>query len=116
MRNSVVLLGSLLFASSSTLAQQPVVVTGDTAPFQVVSYTDLNISSKAGQDRLVNRIRAAAEDICLVNNKEQLKFEAARHKCYSTALANGMSQMNSAIAARENGVTLASATVVISGR
>ncbi|MCH8615668.1 UrcA family protein [Sphingomonas sp. SM33] len=116
MRKSVLLLGSLLFASSNAFAQPPVVVTGGTAPFQVVSYADLNISSKAGQDRLVHRIRSAAEDICLDSSKEQVKFEAARRHCYSTALDSGMTQMNRAIAERANGATLATASLVISGR
>lgn len=116
MRKTVVLLGSLLFASGSALAQPPVVVTGDALPFQVVSYADLNIGSKAGQDRLVHRIRSAAEDLCLNSSKEQVKFEAARHRCYSTAVNNGITQMNSAIAEKANGSTLAAATLVISGQ
>jgi UrcA family protein len=116
MRKTVVLLGSLLFASGSAWGQPPVVVTGDALPFQVVSYADLNIGSKAGQDRLVNRIRSAAEDLCLSSSKEQVKFEAARHHCYSTALNSGITQMNSAIANRANGSTLATATLIISAR
>ena len=114
MRKTVVLIGSLLFASSSAFAQPPVVVTGDAAPFKVVSYADLNISSKAGQDHLVNRIRSAAEDICLDSNREQVKFEMARRHCYSAALKSGFSQMNSAIAAKASGTTLAAATLTIS--
>jgi UrcA family protein len=109
-------MGSLLFASSSAFAQPPVVVTGDSAPFKVVSYADLNIGSKAGQDRLIHRIRSAAEDICLEGSKEQVKFEVARRQCYSTALRSGFSQMNSAVAANASGTTLAAATLTISGR
>lgn len=116
MRKTVVLMGSLLFASSSAFAQPPVVVTGDSAPFKVVSYADLNIGSKAGQDRLIHRIRSAAEDICLEGSKEQVKFETARRQCYSTALRSGFSQMNSAVAANASGTTLAAATLTISGR
>jgi len=116
MRKTVVLLGSLLFTFSSALAQPPVVITGDALPFQVVSYADLNINSEAGKDRLVDRIRSAAEDLCLDSSKEQVKFEAARHRCYSTALNNGITQMNSAIAEKANGSTLATATLVISAR
>ena len=116
MRKTLVLMGSLLFASSSAFAQPPVVVTGESAPFKVVSYADLNIGSQAGQDRLINRIRSAAEDICLEGSREQVKFEVARRHCYSTALKSGFSQMNSAIAAKASGATLAAATLTISGR
>ena len=116
MRKTVVLIGSLLFAASSAFAQPPVVVTGDSAPFKVVSYSDLNIGSKAGQDRLIHRIRSAAEDLCLESSREQVKFQTARRNCYSTALKSGFSQMNSAIAAKASGATLAAATLTVSGR
>ena len=116
MGKTVVLLGSLLFASSNVYAQPPVVITGGELPFQVVSYADLNINSPAGQDRLTHRIRAAAEDICLSSSKEEVKFENARHQCYSTAVKNGMTQMNNAIAARASGATVASATLIVSRR
>jgi UrcA family protein len=114
MGKTVVLLGSLLFASSSVFAQPAVVVTRGAAPFEVVSYADLNINSPSGQDRLVHRIRSAAEGICLENSKEQVKFYMERHECFSTALKNGLSQMDRAITANASGATLAGATLTVS--
>ena len=99
---------------SASAAQPPLVVTN--APFKVVSYGDLNLSSKAGQDRLTSRIRSAARDICLANNIEEVKVTAARHHCFNTALNDGLSQMNEAIAARASGKTLAAATLVVRGK
>lgn len=99
---------------SASAAQPPLVVTN--APFKVVNYSDLNLLSKAGQDRLTTRIRAAARDICLANNIEEVKVTAARHHCFNVAVNDGMSQMNEAIAARASGTTLAAATLVVRGK
>ena len=98
---------------SASAAQPPLIVTN--APFKVVSYGDLNLSSQSGQDRLASRIRSAARDICLENNIEQVKFTAARRHCYNKAVDNGLSQMNEAVAARASGTTLAAATLVVRG-
>jgi UrcA family protein len=98
---------------SASAAQPPLIVTN--APFKVVSYGDLNLSSQSGQDRLASRIRSAARDICLENNIEQVKFTAARRHCYNKAVNNGLSQMNEAVAARASGTTLAAATLVVRG-
>jgi len=104
---------AIAMLGSASAAQPPLVVTN--APFKVVSYGDLNLSSQSGQDRLASRIRSAARDICLENNIEQVKFAAARRHCYNKAVNNGLSQMNEAVAARASGTTLAAATLVVRG-
>jgi len=114
MTKTLILMSAVLF-SGAGMAQPPVVVTGEAAPTRNVSYDDLNIGSKAGQSRLVNRIRAAASDLCLENNKEDVKFAALRRSCYRTAVSSGIDQMNSAIASRQSGSQLAAATLIISG-
>lgn len=116
MTSTKVLISALLLGSTSAVAQPPLVVTGADAPSAVVNYGDLNISSKSGQDRLANRIRAAASDICLENNREDVKFSSSRRNCYRTALNSGFKQMNSAIAENARGVTTAAAVLTISGQ
>ena len=69
MRKAITLITAAAFGASGVAAQPPVVVTA--APFKVVSYADLNISSEAGQTRLTHRIRAAASDLCLEDNREE---------------------------------------------
>jgi UrcA family protein len=113
MRKAITLITAAMFGAGGVAAQPPVVVTA--APFKVVSYADLNISSSAGQTRLVNRIRAAASDLCLENNREEVKVAAARRACFDTAYNGGLSQMSLAIAGRPNSA-LATATLVISTR
>ena len=115
MLKTFALISTVLLAGGA-LAQSPVVVTREAAPFKVVSYSDLNLSSGAGQSQLVHRIRAAASDLCFEGNKEEVKFAMARRACYSTALNGGLKQMNDAIAARTSGTALGAATLVISGR
>lgn len=101
---------------SASAAQPPLVVTGDPILSRVVSYGDLNLASKAGEDRLANRIRAAARDICFEDNVEQVKFTAARHDCYKTAVSGGFRQMNELIVAKSNGATIVAAALVVRGK
>ena len=61
-------------------------------------------------------IRAAAKDLCLENNKTELEFEVARRNCYRTAVSDGLSQMNRAVAAYQSGTSLAAATLTIRGQ
>jgi len=109
----VLISAAIAMLGSASAAQPPLVVTN--APFRVVSYGDLNLSSPSGQNRLMNRIRAAARDICLENNINEVKVTAARRHCYSAAVKDGLSQMNEAIAARASGTTLATAALVVRG-
>ena len=112
-RGLTLICAALLGSSSSAMAQPPVVVTAEALPSRTVSYADLNISSSAGQDRLVRRIRAAARDLCLENNVDQLKIATARRTCFQRAVGDGYDKMNSAMAARAAGKNLAVATLVI---
>jgi len=109
----VLISAAIVMLGSASAAQPPLVVTN--APFKVVSYSDLNLSSQSGQNRLTNRIRSAARDICLSNSIEEVKVTAARHHCFNAAVKDGLSQMNEAIAARASGTTLAAATLVVRG-
>ena len=114
MRKAITLITAAAFGAGG-VAAQPVVVTA--APSRVVSYADLNISSQAGQTRLLNRIRAAAGDLCLENNREEVKLAAARRTCFNTAYNGGLKQMEMAIAiAGRPNSALATATLVISTR
>ena len=110
----VLISAAIAMLGSASAAQPPLVVTN--APFKVVSYSDLNLASQSGQDRLTSRIRSAARDICLENNIDEVKVTAARRHCYSAAVKDGLSQMNEAIAARASGNTLAAATLVVRGK
>lgn len=115
MRTYLIAVGSMLVVTGTALAQPPVVVTRDTAPSAIVSYADLNIWSEAGQEKLVNRIRAAATDICFEPNKVEVKVAVAQRACFNTALGSGLGQMHMAIAARP-GSTLATSTLIVSAR
>lgn len=109
-------LGAMLLMSSAAVAQPPVVVVASDAPFKVVNFSDLNIGSERGQKQLVHRIRAAARDLCLENNIEAVEMKSARHTCYTTATSGGYQQMDSALAARASGATLAAASIIVRAR
>lgn len=100
-----------LFASASC-AEPPLDVMKNTGPTRVVSFADLNLASKAGQERLGNRIRAAAGELCYEDNIEPLKLTIARRHCYSVAVDDAYNQMRAAIAQARAGRTIAAAMLV----
>jgi len=113
MKYALIALGSAVLASGA-IAQPPVVVTRD-VPSKIVDYSDLNIWSEAGQDRLVRRIRAAATDLCIESNRTVVKITTARKACFATALNSGMNQMTLAVASRGNS-KFAATSLIISAR
>ena len=115
MRKTLLAVAAIAFGAGGATAQ-PLLVVGTPAPSRVVSFADLNIGSTSGQQHLGNRIRSAASDLCFESNKEQVKFTMARRSCYNTAVDDGLSQMNRAIAAQASGVSIAAATVTIRGQ
>jgi len=116
MRKTLVAVSAIAFGAGSVAAQPLLVVGTPAPPTKIVSYADLNLDSKSGQQHLVNRIRAAASAVCFEDNKEQVEFAMARRGCYKAALDDGMGQMTRAIAARASGVSIAAATVTIRGQ
>ena len=53
-----------------------------------VTYGDLNLASKAGQQMLARRINAAANSVCGVNaNERSLALRANSARCYNSALS-----------------------------
>lgn len=97
---------------SAAFAQSPVVIEKSVAPFRVVSYSDLNLASETGRERLQSRIRGAAREICLENTIENLESTMGRRHCYKTAVADGLRQMK---ALERAGPALAAAALTIRG-
>lgn len=116
MNRIIILAGAITLSAATANAQPPVVVTGAEAPTRTIHFADLNLASAAGQDQLVHRIRAAARDLCFEGNVDGVKVAVARRSCYTSALADGLSQMNRTIASTKSGVDLASAALIISRR
>ena len=101
---------------SASVAQPPVVISKSAAPFRVVSYGDLNLTSPQGRDRLSSRIRSAARAVCFENNVEQVKFTVARRHCYDSAISDANRQMSEAIAQANAGTALAAAALTVRGQ
>ncbi|MFL6763912.1 MAG: UrcA family protein [Sphingomicrobium sp.] len=85
----------------------------ETVATELVNYTDLDLSSKAGQDRLKNRISFAAYRVCLADAPASPSPMVADPGCYRAAVANALAQKQLAVA-RATG-TIAAAPPVITG-
>jgi UrcA family protein len=108
------LLGAAVFLASPAVAGEPVVVVADETPLpaEMVSFADLNLGSTAGQNRLVQRIRGAADHVCSDADKTGIEFLVYRG-CFNTAVGNGIVQMQQVMAARKSGSPLAATALVI---
>ena len=89
----------LLIAAAATalatpaIASEPVTVFGQSdVPTARIVYGDLNLANKAGLDRLKQRVRGAAKDMCLVHYQTTLSQRSERQRCYSTARNDGYAQ------------------------
>lgn len=95
---------------------QPVTVYGSSEPSAVVSYADLNLGSTKGIQRLHNRVRSAASDLCLELTREDLASSLQRTKCYRTAVGDGQMQIDRLVAERLAGQFGTGSTITLSAR
>ena len=95
---TVLMLVAAGVAASAASAQPPVVVTADTPPTIRVSYADLNLGSPRGQQRLRDRVSAAARELCIDGSKGPLVLEMAERRCYEGSVRDAGDQMAQAIA------------------
>jgi UrcA family protein len=113
MKRSLVAIGAIFFGAADAMAQAPVIVEGQANPSAVVTYADLNLGSDSGQNRLVQRIRAASEDLCLEDDVQDLATTLARRSCYNRAMSSGLAQMRGVIAGHGSKLPFATAALVI---
>jgi UrcA family protein len=63
-----------------------------------VSYADLNLSSRAGAEAMLNRIQAAASRVCGGKPETRQMTDMARYRsCVSTAVRTAVSELNAAM-------------------
>ena len=105
-----ILISRLAIALSSILLMTAPATAGSGEPNATVSTTDVSLGSPAGVERLRDRIRASAADLCLTNAVEPLDVRLARAKCYRTAIASGHRQLNRLVAAQAARSTKSAAT------
>ena len=103
---------ALLGGSASA---EPVLVSREQLPSERVNYADLNLDSAAGQAALKRRIRSAATRVCEFTGDRRLDTYLVTHKCYVSAFRDGLRQMDTVIAGRATGSTIAAASLTIRG-
>lgn len=101
---------SSIAASLATAASADPSRSKDAIASEQVSYSDLDLSSAAGQKRLKDRISFAAYGLCLVDPGASPSPAVAEPGCFRKAMSEGLAQMHRAVATIQNHRTLASAT------
>lgn len=79
-----------------------------------VSYADLNLASKAGQDGLARRIVGAARVVCVIEDSREIALRSATNDCRSDAVARAWPAYEAAVgAARRGSVTVIDAAALV---
>jgi UrcA family protein len=87
-----VLVGSLLAGS---LAVAPV-VSAQEAPSIVVKYSDLDLSTTEGAQKLYKRIKTAASLVCPYENAREMAFKAIGQSCRKEAVERAVRSIHNA--------------------
>jgi UrcA family protein len=104
-----------LSSSTTSVSAEELIATRAPAASTTVSIADLDVASPAGMATLSDRIRRAAESLCLTNNVEPLETRMARRDCFRAALLSGRVQVE-VLTAAEDPTKTASATLPKAGR
>jgi UrcA family protein len=75
------------------IAVAPVAASASEPTSHIVRYSDLNLSSKAGQAALDRRINRAVRMVCGTAASVALQDKLNVQKCYATARASAKAQM-----------------------
>jgi UrcA family protein len=93
MKTGLISMAAIALAAGAANAG-PIVVSAASPPTAHVAYADLNLASSAGKARLIGRIRAAAESLCVTRGDGSLEASLADRSCYRAAVASGLQQMD----------------------
>src|SRR5690242_4433602 len=99
MKTILMSLGALALASTAANAR-PIVINTQAVPTARVSFADLNLGSAEGRAVLEHRIRATAEDLCVIEGDRALDSRLGGRACYKAAVADGLRQMDEVIGQR----------------
>jgi len=77
--------------------------TSDKPPQRVVSYTDLNITHKAGAETLLFRIKSAAREVCAPLLNPTVVATATYKQCLSQAVGRAVADVNAPVLAQVYG-------------
>jgi UrcA family protein len=83
-----------------------------------VSYADLDLASKVGQQSLSNRIEFAADHLCGVGKWKGLVLVDAANSCSNDAVSSAQPQYEAAVAAARRGsvTVLDGAALIVTAR
>ena len=92
---SILTVAAAAFASTSASAMDPITIVGG-VPTIHVSYADLNLATAAGRDRLDQRVRQAANQLCVDNAVRDIDRALAGRTCVSDAISSADAQVRMA--------------------
>ncbi|HEX6660304.1 MAG TPA: UrcA family protein [Sphingomicrobium sp.] len=103
-----------LFVASMLVA--PTVSQAETINSVRISYADLNLATKVGQNRLQARMAYGAQVVCEIEDSRELALAAATNACRSDALDGAQPAYEAAVAAARRGTVevLGASAIIVS--
>ena len=110
MRTAVVIAALIIGGSAGS---EPVVVPSAPAPFERVSFGDLNLGSADGQATLKGRVRGAARRVCSRNGDHSFDTYITTHSCYDSAYNDGLRQMKEVVTEHNSAAAVATTALTV---
>ena len=108
---------TVILLCASVLAAQSAASLADPAPVrESVSYTDLDLGSTTGQQRLKNRISFAAYRLCLLDAPASPSPAIADPLCFRSAMKDALAQMERKVARANSNRLVATAAAAPSAQ
>jgi len=102
MKTVLISFAALALAGTAANAR-PILVAAEPVPTAHVRFADLNLDSAEGRTALRQRIHGAAEDLCITGGDRALDVWLEGRRCYKTAVADGLRQMDRIVGQRSAG-------------
>ena len=83
---------------------------------ELITFGDSDLTSQAGSASLQRRVREAYGRVCDLGGNQTIDEFAIGSRCYSAAVADGLRQVNAAVAMKKMGPVLAASALTIKGR
>ncbi|WP_310496358.1 UrcA family protein [Sandarakinorhabdus sp.] len=92
-RNVIGTVGTVFFAGLCLAAAAAPAAASETHRTAVVSYSDLDLASQAGQKTLERRVRTAAKEVCETGSQDAWS-RAAKADCFRTTVEKSLNGVN----------------------
>lgn len=91
-------------AASAMFAAPAIAQNSNEAPSVSVRYSDLDLSTREGQDTLDRRMRRAAEEVCGIDHRDGIRLQSSQVRaCYNDVVESFEREIATRVASEQRG-------------